>query len=134
MTIGSDTTYTFKADDFRFADTDTGDTLASVKIVSLPAAGTLALAGTTVSLNDVIPSTDIGGLTFTPAPGESGDGYTSFTFKVNDGTYFSTVANTMTIDVTPPPITIEADRKKATGLVDWVEYTLTRGGDLLRRS
>ena len=35
----------------------------------------------------------------------------------------------MTIDVTLPPITIEADREKATGLVDWVEYTLTRGGD-----
>ena len=121
--------YTFKADDFGFADTDPGDTLASVKIESLPALGALALAGTTVSLNDVIPSTDIGGLTFTPAPGESGDGYASFTFKVNDGTYFSAVANTMTIDVTPPPITIEADREKATGLVDWVEYTLTRGGD-----
>ena len=72
VTIGSDTTYTFKADDFRFADTDTGDTLASVKIVSLPAAGTgVALAGTTVSLNDVIPSADIGGLTFTPAPAEA---------------------------------------------------------------
>ena len=64
-----------------------------------------------------------------PRSAETGDGYASFTFKVNDGTYDSAVANTMTIDVTLPPISIEADREKATGLVDWVEYTLTRGGD-----
>ena len=99
VTIGSDTTYTFKADDFGFADTDTGARLASVKIVSLPAAGTLALAGAAVSRNDVIPSADIGGLTFTPAPGGSGDVYASFMFRVNDGTYDSAVANTITFNV-----------------------------------
>ena len=124
--------YTFEADDFGFADTDPGDTLASVRIKTLPAAGTLALAGAAVTTDQVVTKAQIDGnsLTFTPGAGESGDGYASFTFKVNDGTYFSAVAYTMTIDVTPPPITIEADRKKATGLVDWVEYTLTRGGDL----
>ena len=99
VTIGSDTAFAFTADDFGFADTDTGDTLASVKIERLPAVGTLALAGTDVSLNDVIPSADIGDLTFTPVTGGSGDNYASFTFKVNDGTDFSVSANTITFNV-----------------------------------
>ena len=39
-------------------------------------------------------------LTFTPVAGESGTGYASFDFKVNDGTDDSVDAYTMTIDVT----------------------------------
>ena len=130
VTTVQDTAYTFAAEDFGFTDADTtNDMLASVRIESLPALGTLALNGTAVSLNDVIPSADIAGLTFTPVAGATGDGYATFTFKVNDGTDFSAVANTMTIDVTLPPITIEADRATATGKVDWIHYTLTRAGD-----
>ena len=101
VTTAEDRPYTFAADDFGFADADTGATLASVKIVTLPVLGTLALNGTAVSLNDVVPSTDIGGLTFTPAPGGSGGDYASFMFKVNDGTDFSASANTITFNVTP---------------------------------
>ena len=130
VTTVQDTAYTFAAEDFGFTDADTtNDMLASVRIESLPVLGTLALNGTAVSLNDVIPSADIAGLTFTPVAGATGDGYATFTFKVNDGTDFSAVANTMTIDVTLPPITIEADRATATGKVDWIHYTLTRAGD-----
>ena len=101
VTIGSDTTYTFAADDFGFDDTDTGDTLASVRIETLPAAGALALNGTTVTPDQVVTKADIDGnnLTFTPAPGGSGDAYASFTFRVNDGTYDSAVANTITFNV-----------------------------------
>ena len=45
-------------------------------------------------------------LTFTPAQDAHGDPYTTFTFKVNDGTVDSADAYTMTIDVTdaPPPV------------------------------
>ena len=94
------TAYAFTADDFGFADAD-GDTLASVKIESLPGAGTLALDGTAVMASDVIPKADIdaGDLTFTPASGASGTGYASFTFKVNAGTDDSATAYTMTIDI-----------------------------------
>ena len=99
VTIGSDTAYTFEADDFGFVDTDAGATLVSVRIESVPLAGDLELNGTAVSLNDVIPSADIGDLTFTPAPGGSGDAYASFTFKVNDGTDFSADVNTITFNV-----------------------------------
>ena len=99
VTIGSDTAYTFEADDFGFVDTDAGATLVSVRIESVPLAGDLELNGTAVSLNDVIPSADIGDLTFTPAAGGSGDAYASFMFKVNDGTDFSANVNTITFNV-----------------------------------
>ena len=105
VTTVVDRPYTFEADDFGFVDTDTGDTLASVKIVTLPAVGTLAFDGTPVMQNDVVIWDDIEDdkLTFTPVAGASGTGYATFTFKVNDGTVDSASAYTMTIDVTDAP-------------------------------
>ena len=93
------------ADDFGFADTDTGDTLASVTIVTPPALGTLALDGTAVLADDVVTEAQIDAdmLTFRPAQDAHGDAYTTFTFKVNDGTVDSASAYTMTIDVTDAP-------------------------------
>ena len=102
VTTAEDRAYTFEADDFGFADTDAGDTLASVKIVTVPTPGTLALDGTAVLANAVVTKAQIDGnmLTFTPVAGASGAPYTTFTFKVNDGTDDSASAYTMTIDVT----------------------------------
>ena len=110
VTTRVDTAYTFEADDFRFDDMDTGDTLARVTIVTLPALGTLALDGAAVSLNGVVTKADIDGnmLTFTPVTGASGTGYATFTFKVNDGTVDSDSAYTMTIDVTAPTTSSDA--------------------------
>ena len=110
VTTGVGTAYTFKADDFGFADTNAGDTLASVKIVTLPAVGTLAFDGTDVTLNQVVTRADIDDnkLIFTPVAGAIGTGYATFTFKVNDGTDDSSSAYTMTIDVStcvPPDFT-----------------------------
>ena len=94
--------YAFMADDFGFADTDTGATLASVRIVTVPTPGELALEGTAVLADAVVTKADIDAdkLTFTPVAGATGDPYTTFTFKVNDGTVDSDDAYTMTIDVT----------------------------------
>ena len=105
VTAIAGTAYAFTTDDFGFADDDPDDMLASVTIESLPAAGTLALGGTVVTLNQAATRTrlDAGDLTFTPASGAGGAGYASFTFKVNDGTVDSTGAYTMTIDVTDAP-------------------------------
>ena len=105
VTTAEDRAYTFTADDFGFMDADAGDTLASVKIVTLPGLGTLALDGTAVMQNDVVAWDDIEDdkLTFTPVTGASGTGYANFTFKVNDGTVDSASAYTMTIDVTDAP-------------------------------
>ena len=117
VTTAQDTAYTFEADDFGFTDTNAGDTLASVKIVTLPALGTLALDGAAVSLNDVVTKAEIDGnmLTFTPVVGASGTGYASFTFKVNDGTVDSASPYTMIIDVTatarrPQPLPVAQGR------------------------
>ena len=47
MTTNEDTAYTFSADDFNFADTDTADTLSSVTIVTLPASNKARSSSTT---------------------------------------------------------------------------------------
>ena len=110
VTIDEDTAYTFAASDFNFADTDTGDALASVTITTLESAGDLDLDGTDVTLNQVVtkPDIDAGKLRFTPAENANGSAYATFGFKVSDGTVDSTDAYTMTVDVTavndPPTV------------------------------
>ena len=101
-----DTPYVFAAGAFGFADVDSGDALASVTIATLPAAGSLTNDGTAVTANQSIPVADIDAnkLVFTPAASAIGDPYTSFTFKVSDGTADSASAYTMTIDVPDVPV------------------------------
>ncbi len=102
VATAEDTPYTFAAADFNFADVDPGDTLASVTIVTPPAAGALANDGTAVTAGQSIAKADIDGgkLVFTPAANAFGDPYASFTFKVSDGTAESAAAYTMTVAVT----------------------------------
>ena len=113
VTTGVGTAYTFTADDFGFADTDAGATLARVRIVTLPTVGTLELGGTAVTTDQVVTKADIdaGDLIFTPVTGASGAGYASFTFKVNDGTVDSASTYTMTIDVTATTTGITTGRR-----------------------
>ena len=107
VTTNEDTDHTFTAANFSFADTDTGDTLSSVKIVTLPATGkgTLELDGTAIA-STALPQTvtkadiDASKLKYSPPANANGTAYASFTFKVNDGTDDSATANTMTISVT----------------------------------
>ena len=101
VTTDEDTAYTFAAADFNFLDVDSGDGLASVRVVTLPAVGALALDGAAVSVDQVVAEADIAKLTFTPALNANGLGYASFTFKVSDGTDESASAYTMTVNVTP---------------------------------
>ncbi|MDE2781386.1 MAG: SwmB domain-containing protein, partial [Gemmatimonadota bacterium] len=103
VTTPEDTDYTFTASDFSFSDTDTGDALASVRIVTLPASGTLTLSGAAVSADGVATKAqlDAGALKYAPPANANGTGYASFTFKVSDGEDESASAYTMTVDVTP---------------------------------
>ena len=96
-----DTAYTFAASDFNFSDADTGDTLSSVKVETLPANGSLTLSGAAVSANATVTKAqlDNGDLKYTPPADGYGDSYASFMFKVNDGTVDSASAYTMTINV-----------------------------------
>ena len=105
MTLAQDGEYTFTATDFGFDDTDTSDRLESVRVVTVPAAGRLALNGTAAidgARSSPGPKSTTADLTFTPGrPVRAATAYTTFTFKVNDGTVDSDDAYTMTIDVTP---------------------------------
>ena len=104
VTTNEDTAHTFAAANFNFADTDSGDSLSSVKIVTLPAGGqgTLTLNTANVSATAAVTKAqlDSGHFKYTPPANANGTGYASFTFKVNDGTVDSSSAYTLTINVT----------------------------------
>ena len=126
VTTTEDTAYTFTAADFNFSDADTGDTLASVKIVTLPALGLLTNGGTAVRADESIAKADIDAnrLVFTPVADGNGDSYTSFTFKVSDGTDESASAYTMTVDVTAANAVPTASDSTVTTTED-TAYTFT---------
>jgi Ca2+-binding RTX toxin-like protein len=110
ITTNEDTAYTFAASDFGFSDTADANSLAAVKITTLPAAGTLAVTGAgSLSAGDLVSVADInaGKLVFTPAANANGSGYASFTFQVQDnggtsngGVDLDQSANTITVNVT----------------------------------
>ena len=100
-----DTPYTFAAGNFNFDDTNSGDSLAAVRIVTLPdsASGSLALgtgtSATPVNPAQVIAVADIPTLVYTPVDNVNGNA--TFTFSVSDGTAFSATPATATVSVTP---------------------------------
>ena len=100
ITINEDATHAFIEADFGFSDADTDDDLASVTVVTLPAAGTLAHDGAAVVADHVVAASEIGKLVFTPAADANGSPYASFTFKVSDGAHVSTSSYTVTVNVT----------------------------------
>ena len=128
VTTNEDTAYTFAAADFNFSDTDPGDTLESVAIITLPASGTLALSGTPVTAGQEIAEAGIGTLTYTPPANANGAGYASFTFGVSDGEIPSP-AYTMTINVTAVNDAPTAGQTGKTMVWFGTEaYTATEGG------
>ena len=96
-----DVNYGFESSDFAYSDAD-ADSFTQIQITSLESVGELKVSGADVGLFGVISIGDInaGNLTFTPDIDDNGAGYDSFSFKVHDGTEFSTDSYTMTIDVT----------------------------------
>ena len=96
-----DTAYILTAADFNFSATTVGDTLASVRILTLPASGTLALSGAAVTVNQLVTKAqlDAGNLVYTPPADAYGSGYASFLFRVSGSSEASTSAYSMTIDV-----------------------------------
>ena len=100
VTTNEDTTKTFALNDFLFTDAE-GDPLASITISSLNLASgdMLRLSGTNVSVNNVIPASQIPNLVYTPAANANGSARSTLTFSAND-TGSGTVAATMTIHVT----------------------------------
>lgn len=89
----------FTLNDFtsKFSDDD-GDTLANVRIQTLPANGTLKLGSANVTVNQVIDAAQLGTLSFVPALNWD-QGSTSFEWNASDGTAYAAVPATVTITV-----------------------------------
>ncbi len=103
-TIAEDTSYTLLLADFGFTDIDAGQSLANVRIDTLPAPGTLLLNGSPISAGAVVSAADITGgrLVFTPAPNGNGSPYANVRFSVQDSAgAFDPAPNTLTLNVTP---------------------------------
>ena len=103
-TINEDSAYVVRRADFGFQDVDRGQTLSAVRIDTLPARGSLLLAGVPVTAGQVIQVADIdaGKLSFAPAANQSGNAYASFTFSVRDSAgSFDACPNTFKFNVCP---------------------------------
>ncbi len=111
VSTNEDTDKTLAAGDFNFSDVDAADTLSQVQITAIPGTGTLFNdantdgvidGGEALSNDDVVSKADIDAnqLKFKPTANENGNPYTTFNFKVHDGTVYSALAYTMTINVT----------------------------------
>jgi hypothetical protein len=102
-----DTVKMFASGDFTFADVD-GDSISHVKITTLESAGTLFVdadnddtydSGEDVTLNQEIAIGSITNLGFVGASNANGNGYATFSFKVKDGTAYSSGAGENTINL-----------------------------------
>lgn len=130
------TAYVFKVSDFGFSDSNDvpANSLKSVKIVTLPARGTLTDNGVLVVVGAHVPVADISGgkLKFTPLKNQSGAVYAIFKFQVQDnggtahgGTDTDTIVRTMTINIAtvkPSQVVAATARQslpvRAVGLMD----------------
>ncbi len=98
--------YTFSADDFLFADED-DDALVSVVIEGAPTAGTLSVAGISLTANSAAVTVSAAGINnnsivYQPASGQSATaGYATFTFNVTANAKTSDNDAAMTIDLVP---------------------------------
>jgi hypothetical protein len=110
VTTNEDVSYVFGAGNFAFTDSNDNpaNTLAGVKITTLPTAGTLRNNGTVVTAGQTITVADIaaGRLVFTPVANANGTAYATFTFQVQDsggttigGVDLDPTARLMTINV-----------------------------------
>ena len=105
LALNEDTELTFFASDFTFTDAD-GNSLSSVKILSLPATdkGTLTFSGMALTSGDLpqtVPAAQFNSLKYVPPANENGGEipFTSFTFRVNDGTDDSAATYTLSLFV-----------------------------------
>lgn len=128
ITINEDNAYTLNAADFGFADVDVGDSLSSVRIDSLPVAGSITLNGLAVTVGQEIAVADIVSLVFVPTANAYGTNYASLTFSVKDQYgAFDTTPNTLGFNVTAvndAPVLTDNQATLANGTED-TAYTVT---------
>ncbi|MER2491498.1 ELWxxDGT repeat protein [Catenovulum sediminis] len=98
IALAEDVSKTFSVNDFEFSPAQQGDTFHAVIISSLPSKGNITLNNSNVVVNQSVNVDDLASLVYTPAENESGSPYTTFGFKVSDGSQLS-VEYTATINV-----------------------------------
>jgi VCBS repeat-containing protein len=118
-----DTTLTFTAANFTAAYTDAESTpLASITVATLPATGLLKLSGSDVTASQVIPSANLGNLTYVPAANENGA--QTFTVTASDGSASSAAATvTMTLAAVNDAPVITSNGGGATAAINVAENT-----------
>lgn len=100
VTALQDQDYFFAASDFPFTDPDPDQSLFAIQILNLPLNGTLKYNGNAINIGQFITTDNIPNFSFTPDPGEFGDNYAAFVFRVYDGTDYSTEDYSMIVNVT----------------------------------
>lgn len=95
-----DTPFSFTALDFTAKFTDPENILlAKIKIISLPANGTLKLSGVNITANQEIVTAQLGDITFTPNLNWNGN--TTFSWNGSEGTNYAITPASVIIDITP---------------------------------
>jgi hypothetical protein len=110
VSVVEDGSYTFTAADFGFSDPNDSpaNSLAAVKITTLPAAGSLTVNGVAVTAGQFITVADIAGgkLKYAPPINVTGPQSSSFTFQVQDDG--GTANGGVNLDASPNTITLTA--------------------------
>nr|WP_280114368.1 cadherin-like domain-containing protein [Aliivibrio finisterrensis] len=103
ITINEDTSpFTFAASDFTFNDVDTGDSLESIIVTSLPSKGELKSNGSSITSlpsSFTLAQLNNGELTFVFDVDEFGANYSTFEFKLNDGEDDSAASYKFTVNI-----------------------------------
>ena len=122
--------YTLTTNDFGTYSDVEGDSLAFIRIDSLPTNGTLYLDGIAVTAGTVIevPDIDSGLLTFNPT--DNSDADSSFTFSMYDGTDWSATSYTTAINITAvaDTPTLAVDGAQSSGGDDLIDLVTIPSG------
>ena len=126
-TTPKNTPVAFAAADFTgsFSDVAAGGTLQSLKIVNLPANGTLKLNGAAVTAAQIISVNQISGLTYTPHTGYAG--IDPFSWNGSDGVLWADApaAVNVTVTDTAPSLSAITLSDKQNGVLTLGSVTLT---------
>ena len=125
-TLDQNSSYSFSPGDFNFASS-TGNTFKGIKILSLPASGTLTTNGANVSVNQLVMN--VSQLTYTAATSSS-----SFTFRIVDSANLeSDAVYTASFPVTDPAqqaITVQFKKPDDWGTTPVYLWAWTGSGNL----
>jgi hypothetical protein len=126
ITLSEDSSTSFTAQDFGFADANDNpspNSLKAIIIKTVPLAGTLLFDGNEVTADTTISADDLDLLEYIPATNANGTNYASFTFLVQDDTVTDTIKNFISWNAA----TGAGDKLNISALLDHVTYPTVTG-------